>query len=1274
MTTGPQRDRQIEPVQPLGDNWAIRIDRDANGNAFVSGNNNQVTLVVYQSVSERREPEKSGPADFGPNPYLGLQAFHEVDADRFFGREHQIERLWKRLRELNDRPTAGQGPPRLLPILGPSGSGKSSLARAGLLPELVRQPIPGWRNPRVAVFTPGPRPLEALAGVLARIASRDPLPVAKTRELEQELQARNNAGRFDGLRRIADLLPDISSGPLVVLVDQFEEVYSLCEDLTERLAFIDNLLQAAGDASGHVSVVITLRTDFVSETQSHELLNRVICEQQVMVPALSEAELRDAITRPAERAGHPFDEATVALLTGQTSDRVGALPLLQFALTRIWDGLRHNVAPAKTLEQIGGVGGALAGEAQRIYEQLGDNQRLIAKRVFLGLVQLGEGTRDTRRRALVRNLVAAGEKSDEVEQVIDCFAGRNSRLITLSADEGTGPTAEVTHEALFDHWQQLHDWLAENRDDVRFQRRLEEQAQRWKEEQDKPDGQPAGLLWRPPELTLLRAFRQKPSAHMTELQEGFFKASDEAENDRLQRERDQNRRLRIWTWISSTAGVVAIVMAGFAMVSRNAAVTAHNDSIATQIESLQSATSAAVPSILATLKNEAALDEQVVPILREKLHAERNVYDQSRFRLGLLAVAGDETQFDPLLKSMLEDFPKFEEYLLLRDQLAQYPDRLGMTTLWSELSTQKEPRWSRYAGALAVFDRMNERWSRVGTDVAEQLVQQDPAALVQWIAVYDPVQTHVVPRLVEIFASREPGRQSLRPGASLALARYLEHEPIQRAELLIDHADSPQTFRPLVARLPRAPFGSRGRSFQTDENLARLKIVERIEEVLKETVTSYRERSRLEGSRPEDIELLRRRTNAAIILLFVDESDRFRPLLASHYDPTLATSLLHQLSQLGVEPERFYPILFVDGQPPSVQQALVLALGEYPPYPISDGELTTCANHLLARFQGDPDPGNHSAAEWALKQWSRDSRLERIAKQMEVTRQEWASAGSLPADDKRWYVNKSGQTLIVIEAPEALPARSGLDASEDGHWRFAIGATEVTNPEFRKCLKDEQYLKRMGLFHPDEIPATDGPLAVEVTWYQAAGYCNWLTEQELGPEAAASQLCYIPNADGKFAEGMRIHPEYQKRIGYRLPTEAEWEYACRGSAFANLRNTNLWENEWSLGNSEELLDKYAHYRKTSAGHTLEASRVGLLKPNGFGLFDMYGNVAEWCQDNRSKPNENGSVELVVTDATLRVLRGGSYSDPASEVRTRSRSERKPDDSRFSGFRVVKSLP
>jgi HAMP domain-containing protein len=348
---------------------------------------------------------------------------------------------------------------RLITILGASGSGKSSLAQAGLLAELEKRPLPGRPAPVEVVFTPEARPLESLAVALARAATSDPSPVKRTIDFEETLRTR---ACHDGLRFLADRM--LGGTGLILLVDQFEEVYSLCDDEQERTAFIGNLLNAAREPRGRVSVILTLRSDFLGAVNQHPELSGLVARQNVVVPVMEETELRRAIEEPARQAGHEIDPRTVALLVGQSLGREGALPLLEFVLTRIWDGIASGIPASVTVSELGGVGGALARGAQGVYDNLNKEDREIARRAFRAMVRLSEGATATRRRARLSEMVVAGQSADAIVRVLRYFAEPDCRLITLAGEEDT-TTAEVAHEALFDHWQLLKDWLDEARNE-----------------------------------------------------------------------------------------------------------------------------------------------------------------------------------------------------------------------------------------------------------------------------------------------------------------------------------------------------------------------------------------------------------------------------------------------------------------------------------------------------------------------------------------------------------------------------------------------------------------------------------------------------------------------------------------------------------------------------------------------------------------------------------------------------------------------------------------
>lgn len=510
-------------------------------------------LETIETQNDRREVFEPG-----PTPYKGLAAFEEGDGNRYFGRSHEVQVLWEKFRQLQkDSATI-----RLLPIYGPSGSGKSSLAKAGLL-ALLGQPTSSFQphqhlqpQARIVTLVPGTDPSQALAKTLAQIVEDDSTPVRKSREFATELAIVNTAGAYDGLQRIVAMLPD--ARPLTLLIDQFEEIYSLCSDGGERDIFLGNLLFAAGHQSRLVSVIITFRSDFLGATHQHPAFNHLFSAQGFLVPAMGREGLREAIAQPALNAGYTLDEATINLLIEQTEGRDGALPLLQFALTRIWEGLSAQQKPIQTLKEVGGVGGALAAKAQHIFEGLNNAEQDIARRLFLGLVQLGEGTRDTRRRVALNRLISAQDDPVQVNQVINLFSAPGVRLVTRSMVDQQ-ETVEVTHEALFEHWQQLNLWLDKGRDDLRFQRRLDESAQDWAQ------GKCAnGLLWRKPNLDLLRSYHQRAKSEMTPLQIDFFTAAQKLEN----RQKRLNR---------SALGVLLLLtvgLAGFGIIANRSAAAA----------------------------------------------------------------------------------------------------------------------------------------------------------------------------------------------------------------------------------------------------------------------------------------------------------------------------------------------------------------------------------------------------------------------------------------------------------------------------------------------------------------------------------------------------------------------------------------------------------------------------------------------------------------------------------------------------------------------------
>jgi formylglycine-generating enzyme required for sulfatase activity len=313
---------------------------------------------------------------------------------------------------------------------------------------------------------------------------------------------------------------------------------------------------------------------------------------------------------------------------------------------------------------------------------------------------------------------------------------------------------------------------------------------------------------------------------------------------------------------------------------------------------------------------------------------------------------------------------------------------------------------------------------------------------------------------------------------------------------------------------------------------------------------------------------------------------------------------------------------------------------------------------LVQVYQDNPDPGIHGAAGWLLGQWHPTAGLKEPENESTTGR---------PEGNRKWYINRQGQTMVIV--PQA--SRFGIsEASERQRHQIkrvlAISAKEVTVEQFLKFDKDhwsdaQMFLGRSKRHQGDRVvPPSEGCPVNWVSWYKAAAYCNWLSKEEGIPKV---QWCYEKNQKGEYAEGMKVAPNYEQLQGYRLPTEAEWEIACRAGA----------GTAFSFGEPEELLRKYAWARPNSVE---KLHPTGLLKPNDWGIFDMHGNAWEWCQDRYMAVTNQGRKDatLPVIDDDQFTLRGGSYNSPLSSVRCAFRRPNETEDRDDNiGFRLARTL-
>jgi WD40 repeat protein/serine/threonine protein kinase len=396
------------------------------------------------------------------NPYKGLRAFDEADALDFYGREILVEALLLRLGE--DHPLA-----HFLAVVGPSGSGKSSVVKAGLMPALRKGRLTGSQHWFMASMVPGEHPLQALEEVLSSIAlTSEPLrPLLET--------------DADGLIQAARTALRNTHNTLMLVIDQFEEVFTLTQDEVERRHFLTLLHTATANEDARIRIVVTLRADFYDRPLLYDGFAQLMQSRTQVVLPLRADEIERAIVGPARRVGLLVENELIAAMVADVKQEPGALPLLQYALTELYERQQNRTLTLDAYQSSGGVLGALARRAEEVYNALSAHQptqRDLIRQLFLRLITLGEGIEDTRRRARLSELRAITENHTALQTILESF-GRY-RLLTFDVDPETRePQVEVAHEAIIREWNRLRTWLEESRDDVRLQRALATAQNEW---------------------------------------------------------------------------------------------------------------------------------------------------------------------------------------------------------------------------------------------------------------------------------------------------------------------------------------------------------------------------------------------------------------------------------------------------------------------------------------------------------------------------------------------------------------------------------------------------------------------------------------------------------------------------------------------------------------------------------------------------------------------------------------------------------------------------
>ena len=757
------------------------------------------------------------------------------------------------------------------------------------------------------------------------------------------------------------------------------------------------------------------------------------------------------------------------------------------------------------------------------------------------------------------------------------------------------------------------------------------------------------------------------------------------------------------------------------------------------LEQLLYAQTTEVPNIVQDMAN---YRRWLDPLLYDAYaQAKAGKHTRKQLHASLALVPVDATQVAYLYSRLLRAEP--DEVKVVRDALAPHKSEL-VDRLWEVVEKpakgEEKQQQLRAAAALASYDPASQRWEKLSAKVAEDLVSVNAVYLGLWRDAFRPVKARLLSPLSVIFRDSKPELRSERILASNLLADYAADRPIDLVDLLLDadekqfsmlypqimeygdrsislflseidkvadrkirewqgaiiQSDAPIKFfngKSLAAKRFEVPFQA-GKTYRitmdskdmhaflvlqdkTGKELAYTDGGGNLNALLVYTATETGTRkiycASMKGTGSfiltivevagEDAKekLAKRQANAAVALLKMNQPERMWPLLKHSRDPRVRSYLIHLFGPLGVDMETVVKRLAGESDV-TIRRALILSLGEFGDKDWPAGGRHNFLLRLLQLYRDDPDPGIHGAAEWVLRQWQAADQLKEIDKGLATGKVE---------GKRQWYVNHQGQTMVVIPGPVEFRMGSPLtegsrSPGEHQHLKrinrtFAIATKAVTVAQFLRFDNDHD-----NFYGPrGYAPKTDCPI-VEVSWYEAVAYCNWLSREEgLPPQ----EWCYQRNSDGKFDEGMQAAPDYLKRLGYRLPTEAEWEYSCRAGAVTSRY----------YGESKELLGKYAQHVFNSRNRPWP---VGSLKPNDWGLFDMHGNVIQWCQETanpypetaKNTPIDDSEDRHAVTDRTSRITRGSGFNSHPDNVRSAERNSDNPyDTDNQMGFRLARTF-
>jgi formylglycine-generating enzyme required for sulfatase activity/tRNA A-37 threonylcarbamoyl transferase component Bud32 len=710
--------------------------------------------------------------------------------------------------------------------------------------------------------------------------------------------------------------------------------------------------------------------------------------------------------------------------------------------------------------------------------------------------------------------------------------------------------------------------------------------------------------------------------------------------------RPVSRREKAWLWCKrqprvaglSAAIVVLAVVGSLVALARQDAATSNG-----LVDALLKADISQVPEAIKRIEG---YRRQVAPLLvaeQKRLFDQdkRDFSDENRLlRASLALLPVDSGQRDYLAARLLG--ADAAEFPVIRDALDQYQHGETLCDrFWGVLRDSHTARARRFraACALARFAPQDAGWDQVADDVAGNLVQQNVQDVGKWRVALAGVKDRLLTPLTRIYCNARHDAVE-RSMATDILAEYAADRVDVLAGLM--QTATEKQFEVVFPKL----------------SAHRVEAVPQLENLLTVPTASAQTRA-----------------NAAVALLRLKATKTVWLLLKHSADPQARSDFIHWVSPLGGDPQPLIERL--DHEPDvTIRRALLLALGEFPEAQLPSSERQKLTPKLLTLYENDPDPGLHGAAEWLLRQWEKTQEIHAVVEMLRVNDQQLRTGEAV--DKRQWYVNSQGQTFVILEAqefqmgsPKSEPLRNEIEIQHQRRITrtFAIATKEVTNDQYRRFTQTNPDVARSE--RGDFLSRTGDSPQLDVDWYHAARFCNWLSAAEGIP---TNQWCYEPNAEGYFADGMHPADDYLLRRGYRLPTEAEWEYAARAGA-----TTSRY-----FGGDDALLDRFGWFRANDVSlesPTIFARPCARLKPNDFGLFDMLGNCVEWCHERYTDYATGDKSNVVIDGPDLsavenrvpRVIRGGSFADTSDVLRSAARKGYPPQElwANF-GFRVART--